>query len=74
MRRAIIKPDKCKNCASCLVELNCVNLAIIRECNEDKPWIDSYKCRGCMKCLSYCQNDAVGDMTHPCNGAPSQGW
>ncbi len=74
MRRAIILPDTCRNCETCLVEANCVNLAIIRECKEDKPWVDFYKCRGCMKCFNYCQNSAVGEVTHPCNGSPSQGW
>lgn len=74
MRRAIIMPDTCKNCETCLVEVNCVNSAIIRESMEDKPWVDFYKCRGCMKCIGYCPNSAVGEMTHPCNGSPSQGW
>jgi Pyruvate/2-oxoacid:ferredoxin oxidoreductase delta subunit len=74
MKRAIIKLDICKNCATCLVEQNCVNTAIIRESKEDKPWIDFYKCRGCMKCISYCQNKAVGEIIHSCDGNPSMGW
>jgi TPP-dependent indolepyruvate ferredoxin oxidoreductase alpha subunit len=74
MKKAIIKPDLCKNCATCLVEANCVNAAIIRESIEDKPWIDFYKCRGCMKCISYCQNNAVGEIIHPCAGNRSKGF
>lgn len=74
MKRAIIKPDICKNCENCQVEENCTYLAIIRECNEDKPWIDFYQCRGCMKCLAYCQFHAVAEVTHPCNGSAKQGW
>lgn len=74
MKRAIIKPDNCENCETCLVERNCVNMAIIRESKEDKPWIDFYKCRGCMKCISYCQNNAVGEIIQPCGGNASKGW
>ncbi|MHB1153455.1 MAG: 4Fe-4S binding protein [Eubacteriales bacterium] len=74
MRRAIIKPDHCKNCMICLVEQKCPNTAIIRESKEDKPWIDFYKCRGCMKCINYCQNNAVEEITHPCSGKPGMGW
>ena len=74
MKRAIIKPDICKNCVTCFIEENCGNMAIIRESTEDKPWIDFYKCRGCMKCISYCQNKAVGEISHPCDGSPSKGW
>ena len=74
MKRAIILPEVCKNCETCLVQEKCINLALIRESIEDKPWIDFYKCRGCMKCISYCQNNAVGEITHPCNGTPSKGW
>lgn len=74
MRRAIVNPDICKNCTTCLVEKNCVNTAIIRETEEDKPWIDFYQCRGCMKCLNYCQYNAVEEITHPCTGKPGMGW
>lgn len=59
MKRAIIKPEICENCVPCLVEENCINKAIIREDVEDKPGVDFYKCRGCMKCINYCPNNVV---------------
>lgn len=74
MKRAVIKPKICLNCVPCLIEVNCVNKAIIREDNHDKPWVDFYKCRGCMKCMTYCPYKAVEEISHPCNGDPRQGW
>ena len=74
MKRAVIKPGKCKNCNPCLVEENCINKAIIREDVTEKPWIDFYNCRGCMKCMNYCRNNAVEEIYHPCNGNVRKGW
>jgi Pyruvate/2-oxoacid:ferredoxin oxidoreductase delta subunit len=74
MKRAIIKLEICENCVPCLVEENCINKAIIREDAEEKPWIDFYKCRGCMKCINYCPNNAVKEIIHPCNGDAKIGW
>lgn len=67
MRKAIIKPDVCENCKTCCVESLCPGTAIIREEECDKPWIDTYRCRGCMKCLAYCSYRAVGEVTNPCH-------
>jgi len=68
MRRAVIVPDKCKNCDVCSVNENCIQKAIIREDGIDKPWVDFYKCRGCMKCKPACANGAVIEETKPCDG------
>ena len=74
MKRAVINPEVCKNCDPCLVDLKCVNNAIIREESSDKPWIDFYKCSGCMKCKTYCFNDAINEISHPCDGTAKMGW
>jgi Pyruvate/2-oxoacid:ferredoxin oxidoreductase delta subunit len=74
MKKAIIKPEVCKNCATCKIEDNCVNKAIIRENSEEKPWIDFYMCKGCMKCVNYCTNKAVEEIYHPCTGNARKGW
>ena len=74
MKRAMIEPGRCGNCASCIVELNCEKRAIIRESVEDKPWIDFYHCTGCMKCKSLCPKEAVVEISHPCNAKPGKGW
>ncbi len=59
MKRAVIKPEKCINCRSCSIQENCSNKAIIREDPSEKPWIDFYRCSGCLKCVRYCKNNAV---------------
>lgn len=74
MKRAVIDPNKCKNCIPCLVEEKCSNSAIIREDPSDKPWVDFYKCSGCLKCKSYCLNDSVMEISHPCDGNARMGW
>ena len=74
MRRAIVEPLKCKNCTNCLVEINCPKFAIIRETKEDKPWIDFYKCCGCMNCRGFCTENAISEITHPCNSKPGKSW
>jgi Indolepyruvate ferredoxin oxidoreductase, alpha and beta subunits len=58
MKKAIIDPLKCNNCEACRIELNCPQKAVIRE-ETAKPWIDFYKCIGCMQCKAYCQNGSV---------------
>lgn len=74
MKRAVVDPENCINCETCLVEINCPNHAIIREDPSDKPWIDFYKCRGCMKCTSYCNGNAVNEISRPCDGNARMGW
>lgn len=67
MKKAIINPDTCENCKICSVEVHCPGTAIIREDETDKPWIDFYRCRGCMKCMNYCHNKAINEVTQPCH-------
>ena len=74
MKRALIDPDKCKNCETCAVNADCPEKAVIREEKNDRPWIDFYKCRGCMKCKQYCLNDAILEELKPCNGGFAQSW
>ncbi|MCL2461876.1 MAG: hypothetical protein FWF44_04360 [Defluviitaleaceae bacterium] len=67
MKKALIDPGKCADCAVCLVAENCPAKAIIREEPADKPWIDSYHCRGCMKCKAVCEHQAVTEEITPCH-------
>jgi len=41
--------------------------AVIRESPADKPWIDFYRCSGCMKCKKFCPNGAMDEVLQPCN-------
>jgi len=74
MKRALIDPKICHNCNTCDVEEKCPQKAVIREDKSDKPWIDFYKCRGCMKCKLFCKNDAVLEETKPCDGNFAPSW
>ncbi|MFQ3548167.1 MAG: hypothetical protein SNJ70_00260 [Armatimonadota bacterium] len=74
MKRALIKPEKCNNCSECAVMIKCTMEAVIRENIEDKPWIDFYRCSGCMKCKGYCDHSAIEEITQPCNGKGKIGW
>lgn len=74
MKRALIRPERCGNCEECRIEKNCPNKAVIREAGDRKPWIDFYKCAGCMKCKLYCPNGAVEEIAQPCTGKARPGW
>jgi flavoprotein len=74
MKRAMVNPDKCKYCETCAIEENCLSKAVIREEKKDMPWIDFYKCRGCMKCKQFCLYDAVLEEIKPCNGNLLETW
>lgn len=74
MTRAIVNPAVCKGCLPCSVETDCPKKAVIRETTEDLPWIDFYKCSGCLKCKMYCPNNAIDEVTHPCDGKARKGW
>ena len=74
MKRAIIDPEKCNNCDVCIVNEQCPEKAIIREEKTDKPWVDFYKCRGCMKCRKFCEHSAVIEALKPCNGGFASSW
>lgn len=74
MKRALINPEKCQNCKSCCVVENCPMTAVFRESSTDKPWVDFYRCSGCMKCKILCPNDVIEEITQPCNGKGRMGW
>lgn len=74
MKRALIIPKACAGCIPCSIEEVCDNHAIIREAQDDKPWVDFYKCAGCMRCKAYCSFNAIEEITHPCTGQRSMGW
>ena len=74
MKRALIDPAKCNNCQPCVVLENCPTNAAFREDAEDKPWIDFYHCRGCMKCKSLCEYQAIIEETKPCDGGLAKSW
>ena len=74
MKRALIVQDLCVNCQPCPVEQECTGGAIIRELPEDKPWIDFYRCTGCLKCAPRCPQNAVEDIAQPCDAQRKMGW
>jgi len=74
MKRAIINPEKCNNCDNCAVNEKCPESAVIRESKTDKPWIDFYKCRGCMKCKSFCTNGSIIEEAKPCDMSSLKSW
>jgi formate hydrogenlyase subunit 6/NADH:ubiquinone oxidoreductase subunit I len=48
--------------------------ATFRESKTDRPWIDFYRCLGCMKCKEFCPFKAVVEITHLCDGKGRIGW
>jgi len=74
MKRALVDPLKCVNCEICAVDEQCPQKAVIREDATDKPWIDFYHCRGCMKCKLFCGYSAIIETLKPCDGGFSQTW
>lgn len=74
MKRALIVPAACKGCFPCAVEEKCDMHAIIRENPKDKPWVDFYKCAGCLHCKVFCPFSAIEEIAQPCNGQGKLGW
>ncbi len=74
MKKALIDKDNCQNCIPCMIQENCPKTAIIREEAAAKPWVDFYRCSGCMQCMDYCVNGAVIQICHPCDGKARIGW
>jgi MinD superfamily P-loop ATPase len=74
MKRALIKPDKCQNCQPCEIEKDCPMQAVFRESMMEKPWIDFYRCSGCLHCKMVCPNKAIEEISHPCDGKGRMGW
>lgn len=74
MKRALIRPETCVGCPDCFVRAVCDRNAVIREMPEDKPWIDFYRCSGCMKCMPVCPSGAVEEVSQPCSGRARKSW
>lgn len=58
MPKAMLNPDKCQpdQCADgvCAARKDCPTKAIFQEEPLDMPAIDTFRCRGCSKCLTEC--------------------
>jgi Pyruvate/2-oxoacid:ferredoxin oxidoreductase delta subunit len=74
MKRALIRPDRCSRCQPCAVQTQCPMSAVFRESPAEQPWIDFYRCSGCMKCKDFCPQAAIDEIAHPCSGRPNMGW
>lgn len=74
MKRALIDPERCSNCQPCRVEQACEMQAVFREQPEERPWVDFYRCSGCLKCKATCPNGAVEEVHQPCTGGARMGW
>jgi TPP-dependent indolepyruvate ferredoxin oxidoreductase alpha subunit len=74
MKRALIHPERCTNCQPCIAQLACERQAIFREAPADKPWVDFYRCSGCLKCKATCPASAIQEISQPCDGQPRAGW
>jgi len=74
MKRALIDPKICRKCDICEVNAKCTEKAVILEEKNDTPWIDFYKCRGCMKCKQYCKHSSVLEEIKPCDGKSATSW
>lgn len=48
--------------------------AAFREHRNEKPWVDFYRCSGCMKCKILCKEKAIEEIRHPCDGKGRMGW
>ncbi len=74
MIRALIHPERCINCDPCPVQRACDRQAIIRESPGEKPWVDFYRCAGCLKCKTVCPAGAIEQISQPCTGRGRMGW
>ena len=74
MKRALINPKICRKCDDCEVNAKCPEKAVILEEKNDTPWIDFYKCRGCMKCKLFCRYGSVLEETKPCDKNSLRSW
>ena len=74
MKRALIQPERCSNCQPCEVEVQCAMKAVFREQPDERPWVDFYRCSGCLKCKAICVGGAIEEIRHPCDGRGRMGW
>ena len=61
MKRVMIDQSRCIGCLPCKISEKCAYGAVFRE-DSDRPWIDFFKCRGCMKCVSSCPQNAIEEQ------------
>lgn len=74
MRRALIDPRRCQACRPCPAQMACDAQAFFREQPDEPPWIDLYRCRGCLRCLTACPARAITEIVQPCDGHRRPGW
>ena len=74
MKRALIRPEKCSNCQPCEVEEQCPMKAVFREEATERPWVDFYRCSGCLTCKTLCVSGAIEEICQPCDGRGRMGW
>jgi Fe-S-cluster-containing hydrogenase component 2 len=74
MHRAVVRGDVCLNCRPCPPEEGCTMKAFFRESPDDKPWVDFYRCGGCLECKPRCPAHAIESIDQPCDGKPRSGW
>ena len=74
MKRALVHPDRCRGCRPCVAEGECPKGAFFREVPEEKPWVDFYRCSGCLKCKPACLHAAIEEIAQPCTGTGRVGW
>jgi len=74
MKRSMVDTKICRGCDICEVDAGCPQKAVIPEEKNDKPWINFYKCRGCMKYKTLCKNGAVLEETKPCDEKFTKSW
>jgi len=48
--------------------------AVFRESLDARPWVDFYRCSGCLKCKPVCPRSASEEISHPCDGQRRMGW
>ena len=59
MKQAFVDPERCLLCATCPPEEECLRKALVRENRDEMPWVDAYRCLGCMKCKAACPHRAI---------------
>jgi Fe-S-cluster-containing hydrogenase component 2 len=74
MQRALVLIRTCLNCRPCPPEEQCQMKAFFRDPPDEKPWVDFYKCGGCLKCKPLCPANAIEPISHPCDSKARRGW
>ena len=74
MKRALIRPEKCSNCQPCEVEEAMRDESSVPGEANERPWVDFYRCSGCLKCKTICVGEAIEEICQPCDGRGRMGW